>query len=55
MQHLPRLRLHFDRKHLGRLRQLINRINTSDLETEAPVEATRSEVERSAHRLEFEE
>jgi uncharacterized protein (TIGR00730 family) len=27
LAHLPRLRLHFDRKHMGRLRQLIDAIN----------------------------
>ena len=43
--HLPRLVLNFDRHKHGRLRQLIDAINTSPLETE-PREETKRQQDR---------
>jgi uncharacterized protein (TIGR00730 family) len=42
--HLPRLRLHFNRKAVGRLRSLIDRLNTFSDESAPPSDARRREI-----------
>ncbi len=42
--HLPRLRLHFDRKKLGLLRGLIDRLNAFGVEAAPPRDARRREI-----------
>lgn len=44
MAHLPRLRLHFDRKRVGRLRRLIDRLNAFADEPAPPSDARRVEI-----------
>ena len=44
MPHLPRLRLHFNRRKIGRLRGLIDRLNELALEPAPPIDARRRAI-----------
>jgi hypothetical protein len=44
MAHLPRLRLHFDRRKVGRLRGLIDRLNEWAAEAAPPSDARRRAI-----------
>jgi uncharacterized protein (TIGR00730 family) len=52
LAHLPRLRLHFDRRSIGQLRRLIDRLNSFSVQMAPPDDARRREIFESPLPLE---